>query len=79
MISKEVVLKIAEGKQGVLIYKDFKILKPAHPGDHWLFRIKQILEDNGYICHIRKRRKYWGNCGYFGSYTHFHKPGTLAT
>ena len=75
MISKSSILKIAITKSGVILYHDFDALKPPRArGDHWIRQIKEALLKYGFICHERRYRNHWGNCGYSGSYTHFHKP-----
>ena len=69
------VLEIANNSTGIVFYKDFYALKPSWArGSHWLFVVKDILKQNGYICHERGTRRRWDNCSYMGKLTHFHKP-----
>ncbi len=69
------ILRIAAGKPDFVVYDDFSKLRPSNTGDgYWLFRVKEILRRNGYMCHEARKRDDWGNCGYSGTKTHFHKP-----
>ena len=69
------VLRIAAGKPDFVVYDDFSKLRPSNTGDgYWLFRVKEILKRNGYTCHEARKRDDWGNCGYSGTKTHFHRP-----
>lgn len=75
MIDEGDIIRIARQEQDVLLYKDFEVLRPTNTiADFWKFRIKNVLIDNGYVCHERKHRDDWYNCGYYGVGTHFHKP-----
>ena len=73
MIEEAAILRIAQSLKKPLLYRDFYSLRPNNTVNyHWLFRIKNVLKKNGYICHERGKRSSWGSCGYTGSYTHFH-------
>lgn len=78
MVDEAKVLSVAADRiksSGVVVYDDFSELKPRGKATgFWLMPVKAILLRNGYVCHESRKMKQWGNCGYAGSKTHFHRP-----
>jgi len=77
------VLEIAEFETrggSAVPYPPFYILKPPdEEGWHFLFKVKRILLDNGYVCHERRHLGEWWNlCGYKEKKTHFHRKEDLS-
>jgi len=69
------ILKLA-GSKPIVDYHDFKALQSTNKPDdsYYLFRVKDVLKDNGYTCHEKKDRMNWKRCGYNEPHTHFHRP-----
>jgi len=75
------VLQIAGALTRPAIFNDFRDLRPPdQAGGHYLFRVKQVLLQNGYICHEVRNVGKW-NCDFArrwapvlgGNKTHFHQ------
>ncbi len=74
MVDRTRVLRIAASIPGSIVYDHFAQLRPpGHSDSFWLYPIKNILLQNGYICHEARKRDEWGKCGYSGLKTHFHR------
>lgn len=75
------VLQIAGALTRPAIYNDFRGLRPPNQaGGYYLFRVKRVLLQNGYVCHEARNVGRWG-CNFArrwardlgGNKTHFHK------
>jgi antitoxin HicB len=68
------VLGVAASKPDLVVFDDFSKLRPSNKaGGFYLFKIKEILKRSGFTCHEAGKRQDWGNCGYSGNKTHFHR------
>ena len=80
MFDKQQVLGVAMQRIRTDGYVDYGAFEEFRPGtnNRWLHRIKEVLLESGFQCHMYNDRAKWADtCGYLGRKTHFHRAATL--